>query len=257
MKPAPRSALLVDSHCHLNYLEDPDARLAAARACGVDAFLCIGVDRGGIDAVLALAAAHDDVWATVGQHPDAAGQALDWIEPMLDRPRVVAVGETGLDYYRDPDAGARRAQQAAFEHQLDLAARHGLPAVIHTRAAEADTLARLRARPEGGGVLHCFTESWGLASAALDLGYYISISGIVTFKNGENVRDVARRVPDERLLVETDSPYLAPVPHRGRRNEPAYVADTARYLAELRGVSVEALAATTTDNFFRLFARAA
>jgi TatD DNase family protein len=249
--------LLVDSHCHLNYLNDPEARLEAARARGVGAFLCIGVDQAGIGEVLALADAHDDVWASVGQHPDAAGQPLDWVEPLLERPRVVAVGEMGLDYYRDPDAAARRAQLAAFEQQLDLAARLGLPAVVHTRFAEADTLARLRAQPAAAGVLHCFTESWALASAALELGYYVSISGIVTFKNGENVREVARRVPHDRLLVETDSPYLAPVPHRGRRNEPAYVVDTAAYLAELRGVSPRALAESTTANFYRLFTRAA
>jgi TatD DNase family protein len=249
--------LLVDSHCHLNYLNDPEACLEAARARDVGAFLCIGVDQAGIGDVLALADAHDDVWASAGQHPDAADQPLDWVEPLLERPRVVAVGETGLDYYRDPDAAARRAQLTAFEQQLELAARHGLPAIVHTRAAEADTLARLRAQPAAIGVLHCFTESWALADAALELGYYVSISGIVTFKNGDNVREVARRVPEDRLLVETDSPYLAPVPHRGRRNEPAYVADTAAYLAELRGVSAEALAESTTANFYRLFARAA
>jgi TatD DNase family protein len=249
--------VLIDSHCHLNYLSDPAARLAAARIRGVAGVLCIGVDRSGIGEVLALAEAHDDVWASVGQHPDSAAESPDWIEAHLDHPRVVAVGEMGLDYFRDPDADARRQQLACFELQLDLAARHGLPAVIHTRAAEADTLARLRAASGCCGVLHCFTESWALASAALDLGYYVSISGIVTFRNGENVRDVARRIPDDRLLVETDAPYLAPVPHRGRSNEPAYVADTARYLAELRGQTPEALAAITTANFFRLFPRAA
>ncbi|MEQ8483579.1 MAG: TatD family hydrolase [Pseudomonadales bacterium] len=249
--------MLIDSHCHLNYLSEPEACLAAARARGVTGFLCIGVDRDGIGAVLDLADGHPDVWASVGQHPDAAEQPADWIEPLLSRQRVVAVGEMGLDYFRDPDAAARQRQQAVFEQQLALAAAHRLPAVIHTRAAEADTLARLRAQPDAVGVLHCFTESWALASAALDLGYYVSISGIVTFKNGDNVRDVARRVPDDRLLVETDSPYLAPVPHRGRRNEPAYVADTAAYLAELRGQSPEALAEVTTANFYRLFSRAA
>lgn len=249
--------MLIDSHCHLNYLSEPDACLDAARARSVDGFLCIGVDRDGIDAVLDLADRHRDVWASVGQHPDAAGQPTAWIEPLLSRQRVVAVGEMGLDYYRDPDAGARHRQQAVFEEQLALAAAHGLPAVIHTRSAEADTLTRLRAQPDASGVLHCFTESWELASAALDLGYYISISGIVTFKNGDNVRDVARRVPGDRLLVETDSPYLAPVPHRGRPNQPAYVADTAAYLAQLRGQTLADLAEATTANFYRLFSRAA
>lgn len=250
-----RPPVLVDSHCHLNYLEDPDGCLNAARARGVGAFLCIGVDEGGIDQVLALADAHPDVWASVGQHPEAAVADPGWIVPRLTHPRVVAAGEMGLDYAHDPDAEQRRLQLARFEFQLALAAQHQLPAVIHTRAAEADTLARLRAHGDVIGVLHCFTESWEMASAALDLGYYVSISGIVTFKNADNVRAVARRVPDDRLLVETDSPWLAPVPNRGKRNQPAFVADTAAFLAELRNQSLETLTDATTRNFARLFAR--
>lgn len=248
--------MLVDSHCHLNYLEAPEARLQTARERGVQGFLCIGVDRAGIDEVIALAEAHPDVWASVGQHPDAAAQDPGWIEQRLVHPRVVAVGETGLDYFHESEPGARRLQQERFDYQLALAGRHDLPVVIHTRAAEADTLTRLRAHPGVTGVLHCFTESWELAAAALDLGYYVSISGIVTFRNGENVRAVARQVPADRLLVETDSPWLAPVPHRGRPNEPAYVTDTASFLAQLRGESPEDLARTTSANFFRLFRRA-
>jgi TatD DNase family protein len=247
--------LLVDSHCHLNYLEDPDLRLAEARARGVGAFLCIGVDAAGIDDVLALADAHADVWATVGQHPEAAAADGSWIAARLAHPRVVGAGEMGLDYFHEADPGAHGAQRVSFDNQLALAAEHDLPVVIHSRAAEADTLALLRAHRGVIGVLHCFTESWELASAALDLGYYVSISGIVTFRNGDNVRDVARRLPDDRLLVETDCPWLAPVPHRGRPNEPAYVVDTAAFVAELRGVSLETLAATTTENFQRLFSR--
>jgi TatD DNase family protein len=167
------------------------------------------------------------------------------------------VGETGLDYHRLTDEDVKHRQRHDFERQLELAERHGLPVIVHTRAAEADTLELMTTASSVIGVLHCFTESWTMAERALDLGYYISISGIVTFRNGENVREVARRVPDDRLLVETDAPWLAPVPHRGRENEPAFVRDTAAYLAELRGVTLEELTGATGDNFFRLFERAA
>ena len=248
--------MLVDSHCHLNYLDDPGARIREARESGVTTQLCIGVDQAHIAEVLSLAEQEPDIWATVGQHPDAAEGPLDWIEPALDHPRVVAVGETGLDYFHCEEATARARQRESFEHQLVLAERHRLPVVVHTRAAEADTLALIRQYPDVRGVLHCFTESWEMAARALDLGYFISISGIVTFRNGDNVRDVARQVPDDRLLVETDAPWLAPVPHRGKQNAPAYVRDTATYLAELRGVSLEVLAEQTTTNFFSLFTRA-
>ncbi|HEY5645150.1 MAG TPA: TatD family hydrolase [Pseudomonadales bacterium] len=248
--------MLVDSHCHLNYLDDPQARVREARAAGVVAVLCIGVDAAHIGEVLALARSEPDVWASVGQHPEAAASDWNWIEPLLDQPRVVAVGETGLDYYHSDTPGLRRRQRQNFEHQLSLASRYDLPVVVHTRSAEADTLALIRSFPDVVGVLHCFTESWALAEAAIDLGYYISISGIVTFRNGENVRAVARQVPADRLLVETDAPWLAPVPHRGRQNQPAYVVDTAGYLAELRGTDLPSLAEQTSENFRRLFARA-
>jgi TatD DNase family protein len=247
--------LLVDSHCHLNYLEAPDSRLAAARRAGVTRVLCIGVDEAGIDDVIALAERHPDVWASVGQHPEAAGAAADWIEPRLSHPRVVAVGETGLDYFHADDDALRARQRDCFDRQLALADGHGLPVVVHTRSAEADTLALMRAHPDVVGVLHCFTESWEMARAALDLGYYVSISGIVTFRNGDNVRYVAERVPADRLLVETDAPWLAPVPHRGGKNEPAFVVDTARFVAELRGVDLETLGAQTSANFAALFER--
>ena len=245
--------MLVDSHCHLNYLDDPDAALTRARAAGVGAFLCIGVDAEGIDDVVSLADAHDDVWATAGQHPEAAAGSRDWLAGRLAHPRVVAVGETGLDYFHESQPEAQRRQRTAFDEQLALASQHGLPVVVHTRAAETDTLDLLRAHSGVRGVLHCFTESWELASAALDLGYYVSISGIVTFRNADNVRDVALRIPEDRLLVETDCPWLAPVPHRGQRNEPGDLPDTAAFLARLRGCSPEALAATTTANFESLF----
>ena len=247
--------MLVDSHCHLNYLEDPARRLAHARARGISAMLCIGVDAAHIGEVLALAGAEPDVWATVGQHPEVASEPLDRIEPLLETPRVVAVGETGLDYFHTEDPLLQRAQRDSFEHQLALAERYRLPVVVHTRAAEADTLNLIRAFPGVRGVLHCFTESWELASAALDLGYYISISGIVTFRNGDNVREVAKQVPADRLLVETDAPWLAPVPYRGKQNQPAFVRETAEYLAELRGERFESLAESTTRNFHELFER--
>jgi TatD DNase family protein len=252
--------VIVDSHCHLNYLERPDECLAAARRRQVGAFLCIGVDEARHREALTLADAHHDVWATVGQHPEGVSSppALGWIEAAARHAKVVGIGETGLDYFRlgDDAAELRRFQQEAFATQLEIASRLGLPVVVHTRAAESDTLAAIRQRPDVIGVLHCFTESWALAKAAIDLGYYVSISGIVTFRNAANVREVAVRVPRDRLLVETDCPWLAPEPHRGRTNEPAFVVDTARFIARLRGTSYESLAAETTENFYRLFARA-
>ncbi len=246
--------MLVDSHCHLNYLDDPDSRLKAARLAGVGGFLCIGVDQKGIAGVLDIAERHPDVWASVGQHPEAADSSPDWVGEHLNHPRVVAVGETGLDYHHGREARIRRLQRERFARHLELAESAALPVVVHTRDAVADTGDLLRAHPNVRGVLHCFTETWELASCALDLGYYISISGIVTFRNGGNVREVASRVPRDRLLVETDCPWLAPVPHRGRTNEPAYVRDTAAFLADYLKWDPEALAAQTTENFFALFA---
>lgn len=248
--------MFVDSHCHLNYLQDPFAALDRARQCGVQEILCIGVERASIDEVLDIAAVHEGVWASVGEHPGSCSGNAAWVEEYLDRPKVVAVGEMGLDYHYEEDAEQRRLQRHTFAQQMALAAASQLPVIIHTRAAEADTLAILREHPGVIGVLHCFTESWAMAEAALGMGYYVSISGIVTFRSADNVREVARQVPDDRLLIETDAPWLAPVPHRGKNNEPAFVADTAQFLAQLRGVPVAALADTTRDNFFRLFSRA-
>ena len=244
--------MLVDSHCHLNYLEDPDSRLHAARLAGVHGFLCIGVDKNNIGAVLDVAERHPDVWASVGQHPEAAESSPDWICEHLDHPRVVAVGETGLDYHHGREPRIRRLQRERFARHLEIAQTAGLPVVVHTRDAVADTCDLLRAHPDVQGVLHCFTETWELASCALDLGYYISISGIVTFRNGANVREVASKVPRDRLLVETDCPWLAPVPHRGRTNEPAFVRDTATFLADHLNWDLEGLAAQTSENFSRL-----
>lgn len=254
--------MLVDSHCHLDRLDlaahggSLDAALDAARARGVGHFLCIGVSADNAAQVKALAERYADVDCSVGIHPLdlAPGEtpALDWLLAELNHPNVVAIGETGLDYHYEPEAA--ELQQASFRLHLDAARATGKPVVIHTRAARQHTLQLLReaALPQAG-VLHCFTEDWEMARAALDLGYYISLSGIVTFRNADALRDVARQVPADRLLVETDSPYLAPIPHRGKPNLPEYVRDVAEFIALVRGERYEQLAEQTTANFRRLF----
>nr|WP_024307583.1 TatD family hydrolase [Pseudomonas sp. P818] len=254
--------MLIDSHCHLDRLDlaahggSLDAALEAARAAGVGHFLCIGVSADNAATVKGLAERYADVDCSVGVHPldlePGAEPALDWLLGELEHPKVVAIGETGLDYHYEPESAA--LQQASFRLHLEAARITGKPVIVHTREARADTLALLReaALPQAG-VLHCFTEDWEMAKAALDIGFYISLSGIVTFRNAEALRDVARQVPADRLLVETDSPYLAPVPHRGKPNLPQYVREVAEYLAVLRGVSYEALAEQTSSNFKRLF----
>ncbi len=254
--------VLIDSHCHLDRLDlaahggSLDAALDAARDAGVGHFLCIGVSADNAATVKALAERYADVDCSVGVHPldlePGAEPALDWLLAELAHPKVVAIGETGLDYHYEPESAA--LQQASFRLHLEAARISGKPVIVHTREARADTLALLReaALPQAG-VLHCFTEDWEMAKAALDIGFYISLSGIVTFRNAEALREVARQVPADRLLVETDSPYLAPVPHRGKSNLPQYVREVAEYLAILRGVSIETLAEQTTANFKRLF----
>ncbi|MGA4473840.1 TatD family hydrolase [Ectopseudomonas chengduensis] len=254
--------MLIDSHCHLDRLDlaahggSLDAVLDAARAAGVGHFLCIGVSADNAATVKGLAERYADVDCSVGVHPldlePGAEPALDWLLGELEHPKVVAIGETGLDYHYEPESAA--LQQASFRLHLEAARITGKPVIVHTREARADTLALLReaALPQAG-VLHCFTEDWEMAKAALDIGFYISLSGIVTFRNAEALRDVARQVPADRLLVETDSPYLAPVPHRGKPNLPQYVREVAEYLAVLRGVSYESLAEQTSSNFKRLF----
>lgn len=254
--------MLIDSHCHLDRLDlaahggSLDAALDAARAAGVGHFLCIGVSADNAATVKGLAERYADVDCSVGVHPldlePGAEPALDWLLGELAHPKVVAIGETGLDYHYEPESAA--LQQASFRLHLEAARITGKPVIVHTREARADTLALLReaALPQAG-VLHCFTEDWEMAKAALDIGFYISLSGIVTFRNAEALRDVARQVPADRLLVETDSPYLAPVPHRGKANLPQYVCEVARFLAELRGEDFEAFAGQTTQNFKRLF----
>lgn len=249
---------LVDSHCHLNYLDNPEHALAGARARDVGTILCIGVEEERYPEVLEFTRQTQQpaVYASVGEHPGNATGHPDWIEQYLQEPGVVAIGETGLDYYYETDADVRARQLQGFEYQMRVAADADLPVVIHTRDAIEDTLGVIRAFPQVRGVLHCFTETWEMAEEAISLGYYVSISGIVTFRNGENVRSVARQIPDERLLIETDAPWLAPMPNRGKQNEPGFVADTASYLAELRGQSLEDLTRVTHDNFFTLFSRA-
>ncbi|MFK8329421.1 TatD family hydrolase [Pseudomonas sp. BJa5] len=254
--------MLVDSHCHLDRLDlsahqgSLDAALQAARARGVGHFLCIGVSADNAAAVKALSERYSDVDCSVGVHPldltSDGAPALDWLLKELEHPHVVAIGETGLDYHYEPEAA--KLQQASFRLHLQAAKTTGKPVIIHTRAARADTLALLREADLGqAGVLHCFTEDWDMAKAALDLGYYISLSGIVTFRNADALRDVARQVPADRLLVETDSPYLAPIPYRGKPNLPQYVREVAEFVAMLRGESYEQLAQQTTANFKRLF----
>jgi TatD DNase family protein len=255
--------MLADSHCHLNYkgLADDQADvLTRARARGVTAMLNIATRESEWDAVLATAEREPDVWATVGIHPHEADQ-----HPNVDtaklverarHPRVVGIGESGLDYFYDHSDRAR--QQASFRAHIDAARESGLPIVVHTRDAEDDTAALMREAMEEGaytGVIHCFTASDAFADIALDLGLYISISGIVTFKNATALQATAARLPRERLLIETDAPFLAPVPHRGKTGEPAFVADTAAFLAKLRGEDVDELQAYTAENFHRLFDR--
>jgi len=256
---------LIDSHCHLNYegLAERQAEvLDNARARGVGGFLNISTRQREWDDIIAVAARETDVWASVGVHPHEADSHPDLgagaLVQAADHPRVIAIGECGLDYYYDKSD--REAQRERFEAHIEAARQTGLPLVVHTREAEADTAEILSAAVrEGGitGVLHCFTGSAELARKGLDLGFYISLSGIVTFKNAQDLQETVKWLPAEQMLVETDAPFLAPVPHRGQKCEPAFVADTASFVARLRGEQPEQLAQTTTANFFRLFSKAA
>lgn len=257
--------MFVDSHCHLNYeglAEDQAGVLARARAAGVEAMLNIATRSSEWDEVLALAEREPDVFASVGVHPHDADTHPDVeAETLVERaahPKVIGIGETGLDFYYD--RSDRDRQRASFRAHIAAARETGLPLIVHTREAEADTGKILTGEMGKGrfaGVIHCFTASQAFAEAALDLGLYISLSGIVTFRNARALQETARTIPLDRLLIETDSPFLAPVPHRGRKCEPAFVADTARFLAGLRDESVETLAAATAANFRALFAKAA
>ena len=256
--------MFVDSHCHLNYkglVENQADILARARDSGVSAMLNISTREREWDDVIGLAEQEKDVWASVGIHPHEADQhvGMDCAKLVAKsaHPRVIAIGETGLDYYYDK---SDRAQQCTgFREHIKASRQTGLPIIIHTRDAEADTATILTEEMREGaftGVIHCFTASAEFARIALDLGLYISLSGIVTFKNAKDLQDVAKWLPADRLLVETDAPFLAPIPHRGKTGEPAFVADTARFVAQLRGVPPETLAQQTSDNFYDLFTKA-
>lgn len=255
--------MLVDSHCHLDRLDlfgdpvDLAAALATARQRGVSAFLAIGVDLTSSANLIKLASEHPDILVTAGAHPlqDKLLSVPEIAELLAigANAKVVALGETGLDYYYSQETA--EWQKASFINHLEAAKILRKPVVVHTRNARDDTLELIRQHgcPERGGVLHCFTESWEMARAAIELNYYISFSGIITFANAAALREVVRQVPLDRILVETDSPWLAPAPYRGKPNVPAYVVEVAAKVAELKGVSLEELAAITTANFCRLF----
>ncbi|MBY5920462.1 TatD family hydrolase [Ferrimonas balearica] len=251
--------MLIDSHCHLDRLVDNDQPgalqpvLDAAKARGVEKFLCVSVSEKGYERMKNLAMPHPEVVISCGVHPLDIKDGFDpaWLAREAADEKVVAIGETGLDYYYSQDNV--KDQQAAFSNHIELANRLNKPVIIHTRDAREDTLGIWRESQGNAGVLHCFTESWEMARDALDLGLYISISGIVTFRNAEALRDVVRKVPMDRLLVETDSPYLAPVPYRGKTNQPAYVHEVAQFVADLKQVRYEELLNQTAENFFRLF----
>lgn len=255
---------MIDSHCHLNYkglVEEQAAVIARARSVGVTGMLNISTREREWGDIIATAEAYDDIWASVGIHPHEADEHPDTDAALLieaaAHPKVIAIGETGLDYYYDHSD--RQRQQTSFRAHAVAARETGLPLIVHARDAEEDTLAILSDEMGKGaypGLIHCFTASGAFADAALDLGLYISISGIVTFKNAKDLQETAARLPAERLLIETDAPFLAPLPHRGKTCEPAYVADTARFLADLRGESVEELVTQTQANFFALFGKA-
>jgi len=256
--------VLVDSHCHLDYLArdgDLDAVLERARAAGVKAMITICTKLSEFESVRDIAAAHDDVWCSLGVHPhEAAEEGQETAARLVDLardPQVVGIGETGLDYYYEHSP--RAAQQTSFRAHIAAARETGLPLIVHSRDAEADTIAILQEEHAKGafpGVIHCFTAGPGLARAALDIGFYISAAGIVTFKKAEDLRTTLREVPLERLLIETDAPYLAPVPMRGKRNEPAFVAHTAAALAKLKDLPLAEVTQATGENAMRLFAKA-
>ncbi len=256
--------MLVDSHCHLDFPEfedDRDAVIDRARAAGVGTMVSISTRVARFAALRAMVERYPDVWCSVGTHPNSAGEEPDVPTAELVRlsadPKVVAICEAGLDYHYD--AAPRELQRASFIRHIAAARETGLPLVIHARDADDDMAAILEEEMGKGAfpaVLHCFSSGADLARRGLALGLYVSFSGIVTFKNSAAIRDIARDVPLDRILVETDAPYLAPPPHRGRRNEPSYVVETARVVADVKGVAPHILATATTDNFFRLFSKA-
>jgi TatD DNase family protein len=259
------TALLVDSHCHLDRLDFApfggtlEGVLAHAREQGVGWFLCVSIDMENAPVVRDIAERHANVFASVGVHPNEQGieePSVETLAKLAAHPRIVALGETGLDYFRSE--GDLAWQRERFRNHIAAARRVGKPLIVHSRDAKEDTLRVLdeAGAASVGGVMHCFVDDWATAERAMELGFYISFSGIVTFRTAEALREVAKRVPLDRLLVETDSPYLAPVPHRGKSNVPGFVRHVAEHIAELRGLSLDALAEQTTENFFKLFASA-
>jgi TatD DNase family protein len=257
--------MLVDSHCHLDYYKEEegelDAVIARARAAGIGTMVTIGTKISQFDRVRRIAERYDDVYCTVGIHPHEAASEPETdvgrLAELTRHPKVIGIGETGLDFYYDHSPRDRQAE--VFRTHIAAARETGLPLVVHSRNADTETAQILGEGAAGNdlrGLIHCFSTTRELSDRAIKIGFLISLSGILTFKNAEQVREIAGEIPADRVLVETDAPYLAPVPHRGKRNEPAFVAHTARHLAELRGVLPEELAATTTANFFRLFTKA-
>ncbi|CAD85427.1 MULTISPECIES: TatD family hydrolase [Nitrosomonas] len=251
--------MFVDSHCHLDFPDlasSLDELLVNMQISQVTHALCVGVNLENFPRVLALAESHSNLFASVGVHPDYEDTAEPAVEQLLklaDHAKVVALGETGLDYFRLK--GDLEWQRERFRRHIRAARRCGKPLIIHTRAAAEDTLRIMEEEGAAsvGGVMHCFTESWEIARRALDLNFYISFSGIVTFKNAAIIKEVAKKVPADRMLIETDSPYLAPVPHRGETNQPAFVRHVAEEIARLRETTLAEIAAVTTNNFFNLF----
>jgi len=255
--------MFIDSHCHLDFPEYRDRMpevLANMAAAGVSHALCISVDLPDFPAVKALAETHAHLYASVGVHPDYENTpepTEDFLVKAAEHPKIIALGETGLDYYRSGERPyeSMEWQRQRFRTHIRAAIRAKKPLIIHTRSASEDTLRIMQEEGAGrvGGVMHCFTESTAVALAAIEMGFYISFSGIVTFKNAKDLQETCRQLPLEHMLIETDSPYLAPVPHRGRTNEPAWVADVGRFIADLKGVSIETVAQQTTNNFFDCF----
>ncbi len=254
--------MLVDSHCHLDRLDltpyqgDLSLALDAAKKNSVQHILCVCIDLDNFPKVLAIAENYPDVSASVGIHPTEVITTEPSVEELVQlatHPKVVALGETGLDYYREQTN--KEIQQERFRRHIRTAKKVAKPLIVHTRQARADTIAILKEEgaDEVGGVLHCFTEDLDMAQKAIEINFYISFSGIVTFQNAKELQEIAKQIPLERMLIETDAPYLAPVPYRGKSNEPAYVRHVAEYIAQLRGISFEELAKKTTENFFNLF----
>ncbi|REL35796.1 TatD family hydrolase [Thalassotalea euphylliae] len=253
--------MYIDSHCHLDRLDLSDFNqsianvVSSASAVGVEKMLCVSVTLEEFPSMVEKTLAFDNVYLSCGVHPlnQEHVTSIDQLEQLSATDKVIAIGETGLDYYYAPET--KELQLDAFVKHIQVARNVKKPLIIHTRDARQDTIDLLRSEhaSEVGGILHCFTENWEMAKQAIDLGFYISFSGIVTFKNAHELREVAKQVPADRFLIETDSPYLAPVPHRGKQNQPAYVVEVAKHLASIRGCSVEDIARQSTENFNQLF----